>query len=90
MVIPTLRYVDDLLLDSQYFAAISHALSEGQDVQNLPQVPQVKLNYLFMFLMLLTPIFDELWELAPTLSVPEPMDLLALFLLQNFGYELGA
>ena len=90
MVMPTLRYVDDLLLDSKYFVAISHALSEGQDVQNLPQVPQIKLNYLFMFPMLLTPISDKLWELVPTLSVPEPMDLLTLFLLQNYGYELGA
>ena len=43
-----------------------------------------------MFPMLLTPISDKLWELAPTLSVPEYMDLLTLFLLQNFGYELGA
>ena len=90
MVMPTLQYVDDLLLDSKYFVAISHALSEDQDVQNLPQVPQIKLNYLFTFPMLLTPISDRLWELVPTLSVPEPMDLLTLFLLQNFGYERGA
>ena len=86
----TLQYVDDLLLDPQYFAAISHVLSEGQDVQNLPQIAQINLTQLFMFAMSLTPIFDELRELAPTLSVPEPMDLLALFLSQNFGSELGA
>ena len=41
MVMPTLRYMDDLLLDSKYFVAISHALSEGQDVQNLPKYPKL-------------------------------------------------
>ena len=86
---PSLQYADDLLVDPHYFEAISHALSQGQDVQNLPPVPQINLIHLFMFAMSLAPVFDELRELAPTLSVPEPMDLLTLFLLQNFGYELG-
>ena len=86
---PSLQYVDDLLVDPQYFEAISHVLSQGQDLQNPPQVPQINLVHLFLFAMSLASVFDELWELAPTLSVPEPMDLLTLFLLQNFGYELG-
>ena len=82
---PSLQYVDDLLVDPQYFEAISHVLSQGQDLQNPPQVPQINLVHLFLFAMSLASVFDELWELAPTLSVPEPMDLLTLFLLQILG-----
>ena len=75
---PVTQYVDDLLIDPQYFAEITQALSKGQEVRNLLQAPEINWTHLLLFAMSLAPIFYELRENSPTTSVPEPMDLLTL------------
>ena len=70
IVMPGTQYVDDLLLDPHYFAELIQTLYEGQDVQGLPQAPEINLAHLFLFAMSLTPIFDELRYTSPNTSVP--------------------
>ena len=69
-VMPVTQHVDDLLIDPQYFAELTQALSEGQEVQNLPQTPKTNFTHLFTFAMSLTQkifliLFDSffLWVL---------------------------
>ena len=84
-----LVYLDDFVAYDDYFNLISAFLGQGLTIENLPPTTSQNLTKLFMFVMFINPVFDELRDAFPQQAdqIPDPLDLCNLFLLEHFGYD---
>ena len=77
-----LVYLDDFIAHDDNFNLLCAFIGQGLTIENLPPATSQNLTKLFMFVMFINPVFDELRYAFPeqTDQIRDPLNLCTLFL----------